>query len=109
MAAAARSRAWWKQTVSRWKRSGLSAREFASAEGVSERTLRWWSSALRRGTRAERGSIEATVIAPIEIEMPSARSAKHVEIAIDGAVLRVEVGADVEYVGALVQRLRGPR
>ena len=77
---------------------------------MSERTLRWWSSALRRGTRAERGSTESAVLAPIEIEVPRATAGmRHVEIAIDGALLRVEVGADVEYVGALVRQLRGSR
>ena len=110
MAASARSRSWWKRTVSRWKSSGLTAGEFAAREGVSERTLRWWSSALRRGTRAERGSTESAVLAPIEIEVPRATAGmRHVEIAIDSALLRVEVGADVEYVGALVRQLRGSR
>jgi hypothetical protein len=107
--AAARSRSWWRSTVSRWKRSGLTAGEFAAREGVSERTLRWWSSALRRGTRAARGSSE-TAITPIEIEVPRGSAhAGHLEIAIDGAVLRVAVGADVEYVSALVKQLRGAR
>lgn len=111
MAAAARSRSWWKRTVSRWKSSGLTAAEFAAREDVSERTLRWWSSTLRRGTRAERGSGERTAtIAPIEIEVPRAASrARHVEILVDGAVLRAEVGTDVEYVAALVRQLRGAR
>lgn len=77
---------------------------------MGERTLRWWSSALRRGTRAQRGSHEATAIAAIEIEVPrNAERAGQVEIAIDGAVLRVEIGADVEYVAALARQLRGSR
>lgn len=111
MAARARSRSWWKRTVSHWKNSGLTAAEFAAREGVSEGTLRWWSSALRRGTRAKRGSIESAVLAPIEIDVPRAAaiSARHVEIAIDGTLLRVEVGTDIEYVSALVRQLRGSR
>jgi hypothetical protein len=46
-------------------------------------------------------------VAPIEIELPRARPAgdAYVEIAVGGAVLRVEVGADVDYVAALVRRL----
>lgn len=106
MAAERRTRSWWRATVARWRRSGLSAREFAAQEGVTERTLSWWSSTLRRGTRAERGSMETTAIAPIEIEMP--RDAAHsrlVGIEVDGAVLRVEVGTDVEYVCELVRGL----
>jgi transposase-like protein len=105
-----RSRSWWKQAVARWKRSGLTASEFAAREGVSARTLSWWTSTLRRGTRAARGSGEGAV-APIEIELPRARSGgdAYLEIAVGGAVIRVEVGADVDYVAALVRRLEAAR
>lgn len=108
MVAKARSRSWWQRTVSRWKSSGLTAREFAAREDLSPGTLMWWSSRLRRGTRAERGSVESA-IAPIEIAVPRGTRTSHVEIAIEGTVLRVEVGADVEYVAALVKQLRGAR
>ena len=104
MRAERRTRSWWRDTVARWKRSGLSGREFAELEGVSERTLSWWSSTLRRGTRAERG-LHETAITPIEIALPATTVAHHVEIAIEGAVVRVEVGADVDYVCELVRRL----
>jgi hypothetical protein len=103
-----RSRSWWKSTVSRWKRSGLTAGEFAEREDVSPRTLRWWSSALSRGTRAVRGQAEMSP-APIEIILPAEQARAHVEISVQGAVLRVEVGTDAAYVGALVQALRGVR
>lgn len=102
MSAVPQPRSWWKQTVSRWKRSGLSAREFGEAEGVSPRTLAWWSSALRRGTRAERGP---GTIAPIEIALPTSEPRGLVEIAVGGAVLRVPSGTDVEYVAELVRRI----
>lgn len=105
-----RPRSWWRQTVARWKRGGLTAAEFAEEEGVSERTLRWWSSTLRRGTRAERGSVETIALAPIEIEVPRrAATSARVEIEVGGAVVRVEVGADVEYVCELVRRLGAAR
>lgn len=102
-----RSRSWWAQTVARWKRSGLSASEFAAREGVVERTLQWWSSTLRRDTRAERGSPR---IEPIAIELvPSAptfaSSGGPIEIAVGRARLSVEVGTDVAYVAALVREL----
>lgn len=102
-----RSRAWWAEAVTRWKRSGLSASEFAAREGVVERTLRWWSSTLRRDTRAERGSPR---IEPIAIElvapMPAfASSGGAIEIAVGRARVRVEVGTDVAYIAALVREL----
>jgi hypothetical protein len=102
------SRSWWQATVARWKRSGLTAAEFGEREDVSPRTLRWWSSALSCGTRAERGQAEMGP-APIEILLPAEQARAHVEISVEGAVLRVEVGTDAAYVGALVQALRGVR
>jgi hypothetical protein len=99
-----RSREWWTGTVARWRRSGLTAPEFADREELSLATLRWWSSALQRDTRAEHGS---SAIEPIEISvgMRAARGAS-LEIAVGGAVLRCEVGADVAYVASLVRALR---
>lgn len=109
MATVRRTRSWWASTVARWRRSGLSAREFGAREGVSDRTLAWWSSTLRHGTRATRGSMVLATVAPIEIEVPRvtivpARNSA-VEIAVADIVVRVEVGTDVEYVGALVAAL----
>lgn len=106
MAAEQRSRSWWKQTVARWKRSGLTAREFGAAEGVSPRTLSWWSSALRRGTRAQRGSSSIT---PIEIALPTSSARAEVEIAVAGAVVRFASGTDAEYVAELVRRIGSAR
>lgn len=98
----------------RWKKSGLTAREFAAREGVSDRTLLWWSSTLRRGTRAERGwsstevaKVASKAIVPIEIELPrtTAVSPARVEIAVGEAVVSAEVGTDPEYLGALCAAL----
>lgn len=109
MATERRTRIWWRATVARWRRSGLSAREFAEREGVSARTLAWWSSTLRHATRAARGSTQWVPLAPIEIDVSriahAASRISHVEIAVSGVVVRVEVGADVEYVRALVAAL----
>ena len=38
----------WEQRVARWRRSGQTANEFSTAEGLRPSTLRWWSSALKR-------------------------------------------------------------
>lgn len=37
----------WSVLVGRWQQSGLSAKEFAKAEGLVASTLSWWSSRLR--------------------------------------------------------------
>jgi len=100
------SRSWWSETVERWQRSGLTGAQFAKRHGVSRRTLLWWSSALRRGTRAERESAAAMVPLEVRVTRPvAALSGSAIEIAVGRAVLRVEVGTEVRYVSELVQRL----
>lgn len=101
-----RSRSWWSETVERWKRSGLTAAQFGRRHGVSDRTLLWWSSMLKRGTRAEREPRAAIV--PLEVTVTptvTALGGNAIEIAVGRAVLRVEVGTDVAYVSELVERL----
>lgn len=111
-----RSRTWWQQTVARWQRSGLTAAEFAAREGLSARTLSWWTSTLRRGTRAMRGPggrtpvTSGAAVAPIEIDVPRLGGQSHaehrlIEILVGGVVVRVDPGLDVAYVVELVRRL----
>jgi len=76
------SRAEWSKRVSRWRASGLTAREFASRNGINVTTLRYWSSRLGRASDDPSTSslspltfVEMTgaVIArePIELALPS--------------------------------------
>ena len=90
--------------MSRWRRSGQTAAEFAARERVEVGTLRWWSSQLGRDTRAEHG---AATLVPLEVAVSSAVSRElTLEIAVGDAVVRCEVGADVRYIAALVRALR---
>jgi hypothetical protein len=103
MAQARKSRSWWTVTVSRWRRSGQTAADFALREGLSVSGLRFWSSRLGRGSRAEHGpSIE-----PIEITVPTGAMGSPIEVAVGDAVIRCEPGADVTYIAALVRALSG--
>lgn len=103
-----RSKSWWQKTVAQWRRSGQTAEVFAAAAQISARTLRWWSSALVRDTRAAHGS---SAIVPIEIEVPRAAAVAEVsapvEIAVGDVKVRCAVGTDPGYVVALVRALRG--
>lgn len=99
MTAERRSRAWWQKTVAAWRRSGLTASEYAAREGLTERTLRWWSSMLSRGTRAKHAY-------PIEIALPAeTRRASMIEVVVEGATVRFESSADVAVIAALVRAL----
>jgi hypothetical protein len=100
-----RSASEWKQLVSAWRRSGESAAEVAAGESVSDRTLRWWAWKLERGTRAKRERKMPTP-APIEIALDRPRPrTEQVEVVVGDVLVRVEVGADPEYVALLVNRL----
>ena len=91
-----RSKAWWRETTRRWRHSGLTADEFAGAEGINAKTLRWWSSRFGRVTRAEHG----LEVVPIEIAVPrTASDARVVEIAQgDSVTVRRRNGRGVRRV-----------
>ncbi len=87
--------------MQRWRSSGLTAAEFAGRERLSLWSLRWWSSAVSRDTRALHGP---TATRPIEIAVASA-SARAIEVAVGGAVVRFEAGVDVGYVASLIRAM----
>jgi hypothetical protein len=107
MATKRRARAWWQQAMTRWRGSGLSAEQFAKREGVRTSTLLWWSSQLRRGTRAEHGSSTPAAIEIALDEVTTLSTSGFVEVAVGGAVIRCAVGTDAVYVAALARALRG--
>ncbi len=107
MANERRTRQWWRSTVAGWRKSGLRAADFAEREGLAASTLQWWSSELRRDTRAKHGAAD---VVPIEIEVGGASRAAvgdaAVEIALGEVVLRCSAAVDVSYVARLVQALK---
>ena len=107
MAKKRRARAWWQQAMTRWRGSGLSAEQFARREGVSTNTLLWWSSQLRRGTRAKHGTSTPAAIEIALDEVRTLSTSGFVEVAVGGAVIRCAVGTDAVYVSALARALRG--
>jgi hypothetical protein len=82
----------------------LRAADFAAREDLSATTLRWWSSALARATRAEHGS---SAIEPIELSVEQVTRQGWFEIAVGSVVLRFEVGVDVDYVAAVAGAIAG--
>jgi hypothetical protein len=93
---ARRIRSDWKQVVAAYRRSRLTQREFAAQQRISVETLRSWL--YKRAPQAAPRLVPVRVTAApmsdaIELRLPS------------GAVLRIGVGADVEYVVTLVRAL----
>ena len=84
------SRAEWEKRVDEWRKSGLSAGEFAARAGMKEGTLRHWSwqlGAVRRGAgpTAARAKVGSTEVGPF-IEL----AAKQVSEVV-GEPARIEV------------------
>lgn len=103
MAQNGQSKAWWRATVKRWRKSGLSAGAFSDREGLKVTTLRWWSWKVGR----EDGVGRETSPLPIEIAVPHSVSAspKTLEIVVGAVLVRCEVGTDAPYVASLVRAL----
>jgi hypothetical protein len=75
----------------RWRRSGQTAREFATQEGVRPATLSWWGAELRRSARASPF---------IEVAPPSAEGS--IEVVL-GERLRIRISGAFD--GALLRRV----
>ena len=84
------SAAEWTRRVASWRRSGLSAEEFASGKDYRAKTLAWWSSELKRRERSS-----------------SARGEERVEPRGDGEVRLARVHVSVPASGRLVVRVAG--
>ena len=81
------SRAKWERLVGRWRRSGLTSREFAARAGVNRGTLTYWAWRLKRESvgQADSGAGEAAGPLPVielaaeigesrfELELPDCR------------------------------------
>ena len=87
----------WAEHVERWRRSGQSAREYASREGLNAATLYGWSSRLGRTEGAAAHFIEVT---------PAAEPC-HLELHLgQGVTVKVEPGFDRQLLREVVAALR---
>ena len=88
----------WAARVREWKRSGLTAAEFAEREGLNASTLTWWSSQLGRSTLA--------ISRPPMVEVmvsPRADASSSLELVLaSGVRVAVPVGFDEATLGRLL-------
>lgn len=86
----------WAARVREWKRSGLTAADYAEREGLNPRTLSWWSSELGRSTLA--------IARPPVVEvMLAQRSASGLELILpSGMKIAVPVDFDEATLGRLL-------
>jgi hypothetical protein len=103
---ARRTREEWAALVEKLEASGGSVERFCTKHRVRASTLKWWRWRLRHERRpAALAMPSARLLAVDVIDIAPPRPTTLV-IAASGLELRVEVGTDAEYVGALVSALR---
>ena len=114
----------WAKRVTRWKDSGLTAKEFASEIGVSPHSLSWWRWKLgtthssgtanprlgRRGPRA-RAKRSSAAISPLTfVEMPAAIEGAALELVVLSKIrVRVPAGFDEVTLRRLLDVLEARR
>ncbi len=105
-----RSAAEWAAEVAAWKRSGMTAREYARSYGISAATLQWWSSrrsglgeqrASPRG-RASSGGEPGTAMGFLPVRVSTrARAPEH------AGARATELVVEIELVGGRRVRVAG--
>src|SRR3954451_21009123 len=98
----------WRRTIRRQQRSGLTVRDFCGREGLKDWTFRWWRqeltrrdlepSAAFRGEQEGEPTEEAPVFLPVrvvDLEASPPRPAPPIEIVLaTGPIVRVPSGFD---------------
>lgn len=88
------SRAEWQRRVTQWKKSGQTADVFAAQQGLNPRTLRWWSSTLRRPAACDAEVGFARLVATDAVPPSSAEPAALELVLPSGRMVRVRRGFD---------------
>jgi transposase len=111
----------WRRTIRRQQRSGLTVRDFCLQEGLKDWTLHWWRQELSRRDRQtsaeSRGEQEGEPTEPApaflsvrvtDLEASSSRQAPPIEIVLPtGSIVRVPSGFDPSTLGQVLAVLEG--
>lgn len=105
-----KNREQWVAIVAAFDQSGESLRKFCAKRRIRLASLKWWRWRLRDSDAAaalvrKRKSDEVRLV-PVDVIGLAASRPTGVTIALSDVEVRVEVGTDVAYVGALVGELR---
>jgi hypothetical protein len=103
-----RSRETWKRLVVEFERSGLAREQFARRRGLNLGNFTFWYYKLRGEARANATS-QAIQFVPVRVTTSDTGEGLDVfEARIRQLALRFRVGADLDYVSALLVRLAPP-
>jgi hypothetical protein len=105
--ASRKSREQWVAVVAAFEQSGDSIAKFCARRRIPPASLKWWRWRLR-DARAKSALVRSDDVrlVPVDIIGLAASRPNGVTIALSDLEVRVEVGTDVAYVGALVGELR---
>jgi transposase-like protein len=102
-----RSRENWERLVDELKQSGMSQVQFARRRGVALSTLQYWLRKLRDESGSKDRRSRAVKFLPVRVTRSAIDSQRRWEAEVGTVRLRFEVGTDVAYVAALLERLGG--
>jgi transposase-like protein len=91
----------WRERLARFAKSETTVAAFCRAEGVSDASLYTWRRRLAVKAPAPPPTVEL-----VELERPVPTSARCIELAIDGVVVRLPVGFDEDDFRVVVSVLR---
>ncbi len=101
-----RNRAEWSKQIALWRKSGLTAREYAARAGLNPGTLKFWKYTLGKEARLSPG--EGPVLPLIEVRSSVAKDDRfEVELA-GGHRVRVPGSFDVDALRRLIAVLEVP-
>jgi hypothetical protein len=103
---ARRTREEWSGLVDELEASGESVHRFCAKHRLRVASLKWWRWRLRSERRSAALAKPGVRLLPVDVVDLAPVHPTRLVVAISGVELRVEVGTDVEYVGALVSALR---
>ncbi len=103
-----KNREQWVAIVAAFERSSESTKKFCAKRRIRVASLKWWRWRLRDSRAAASALVRSDEVRllPVDVIGLAAARANGVTIALSDMEVRIEVGTDITYVGALVGELR---
>jgi hypothetical protein len=101
-----RTREQWAALVTAFEQTNQQASRFCANRGIRAKTFAWWRWRLR-DTSARPRSRDEVKLLPVAVVERERGSDTRVVLSVADVEIRFDLGADVNYVAALVARLRG--
>jgi hypothetical protein len=101
-----RTREQWAALVTAFEQTDQQASRFCAGRGIRAKTFAWWRWRLRDTSRRP-ASGDGVKLLPVAVVEREAGSDPRVVLSVADVEIRFDLGSDVDYVAALVARLRG--